>query len=49
MTNKTVIVAVSRSAFEQLCENDTAIGYRVMRNIAIDISFKLRHQTLSRS
>ncbi|MBN1311570.1 MAG: cyclic nucleotide-binding domain-containing protein [Anaerolineae bacterium] len=46
--DKTVIGAVSRAAFEQLCENDTAIGYRVMRNIAIDISFKLRHQTLSR-
>jgi CRP-like cAMP-binding protein len=49
VSDKTVIGAVSRAAFEQLCENDTAIGYRVMRNIAIDISFKLRHQTLSRS
>jgi CRP/FNR family transcriptional regulator, cyclic AMP receptor protein len=49
VTDGTVIASVSRTAFEQLCENDTAIGYRVMRNIAIDISFKLRHQTLSRS
>jgi len=47
--DETVIASVSRAAFEQLCESDTAIGYRVMRNIAIDISFKLRHQTLSRS
>lgn len=45
----TVVASVSRAAFEQLCESDTAIGYRVMRNIAVDISFKLRHQTLSRS
>ncbi|MBN1427186.1 MAG: cyclic nucleotide-binding domain-containing protein [Anaerolineae bacterium] len=49
INDETVIASVSRAAFEQLCENDTAIGYRVMRNIAIDISFKLRHQTLSRS
>ncbi|MBN1313268.1 MAG: cyclic nucleotide-binding domain-containing protein [Anaerolineae bacterium] len=49
VSDETVIASISRAAFEQLCESDTAIGYRVMRNIAIDISFKLRHQTLSRS
>ena len=43
----TVIAWVDRPAFERLCESDTAIGYRVMRNIAADLSFKLRHQTLS--
>lgn len=46
ITDGTVIASVGRDAFEQLCESDTAIGYRVMRNIAADISFKLRHQTL---
>jgi CRP-like cAMP-binding protein len=44
----TVMAWVDREAFERLCENDTAIGYRVMRNIAADLSFKLRHQTLRR-
>jgi CRP/FNR family transcriptional regulator len=42
----TILAWVDREAFERLCENDTAIGYRVMRNIAADLSFKLRHQTL---
>jgi hypothetical protein len=30
-----------------LCERDTHIGYVVMRNLAADISFKLRHQHLA--
>jgi len=47
INNGTVIAWVDRLAFERLCESDTAIGYRVMRNIATDLSFKLRHQTLS--
>lgn len=44
-----IIAWVAREAFEQLCENDTAIGYRVMRNIAADLSFKLRHRTMSQA
>lgn len=44
----TVMAYVGREAFEKLCDSDTAIGYRVMRNIAADLSFKLRHQTLRR-
>ena len=30
-----------------LCEQDTDIGYKVMRNLAADMSFKLRHRNLS--
>ncbi len=41
----TLIASVSREEFEYLCENDTDIGYRVMRNIAADLSFRLRRQT----
>ncbi len=48
ITDGAVIAFVGREAFEHLCENDTAIGYRVMRNIAADLSFKLRHQTLKK-
>jgi len=29
-----------------LCGSDTGIGYIIMRNLAQDISFKLRHQNL---
>ena len=32
--------------FDSLCEEDPLIGYRVMRNIAADLSFRLRHQHL---
>ena len=46
ITDGAIIAFVGRDAFERLCESDTAIGYRVMRNIAADLSFKLRHQTL---
>lgn len=40
----TMIYAIPTPAFTQLCETDTAIGYIMMRNIAQDLSFKLRHR-----
>lgn len=43
----TVVQAVGRADFEALCENSTHIGYVVIRNIAADLSFKLRHRNLS--
>ena len=49
ISDETIIVSIARGAFENLCDSDTAIGYRIMRNIAADLSFKLRHQTLQRS
>ncbi len=42
----TVVDGISREAFTHLCEEDKAIGYIVMRNIAVDLSFKLRHRNL---
>ena len=45
-TDATIINSTSRQKFENLCETDTAIGYRIMRNIAADLSFKLRHRNL---
>lgn len=45
-TDGTTVYSMSSEAFENLCETDTAIGYRVMRNIAADLSFKLRHRNL---
>jgi CRP/FNR family cyclic AMP-dependent transcriptional regulator len=40
------IAVIARQDFEQLCASDTAIGYTVMRNIASDLSFKLRHRNM---
>ena len=45
----TVVTSISHEAFNKLCEQDTAIGYTVMRNIAADLSFKLRHRNLTTS
>ena len=42
----TVVDMISRDNFTDLCNADKAIGYIVMRNLAIDLSFKLRHRNL---
>lgn len=43
----TILYAINRDDFDQLCDQDTRIGYIVMRNIAADLSFKLRHYNLT--
>ncbi|MBI3359601.1 MAG: cyclic nucleotide-binding domain-containing protein [Chloroflexi bacterium] len=48
VTERTVVDAIGRDAFNALCDGDTKIGYAVMRNLAADLSFKLRHRNLSR-
>lgn len=42
----TVLYKLTREAFETLCRNDSEMGYLMMRNIALDLAFKLRHQNL---
>jgi CRP/FNR family transcriptional regulator, cyclic AMP receptor protein len=44
--NGTVVDVIDRDAFTKLCDDDNAIGYIVMRNMAVDLSFKLRHRNL---
>jgi CRP-like cAMP-binding protein len=44
--NHTVLHSITRDAFNDLCNSDKAIGYIVMRNLAMDLSFKLRHRNL---
>ncbi|MDY7077982.1 MAG: cyclic nucleotide-binding domain-containing protein [Chloroflexota bacterium] len=44
--NNTVVYVISRQDFWDLCDGDHHIGYIVMRNIAFDLSFKLRHRNL---
>ncbi len=39
---------IERDAFEKLCQSNTQIGMVVYRNLAADLSFKLRHRHLSR-
>jgi CRP/FNR family cyclic AMP-dependent transcriptional regulator len=43
----TIVDIIRRDDFHKLCERSTRIGYIVMRNIAADLSFKLRHRHLS--
>lgn len=45
----TMVYAISSSDFHNLCKTDTAIGYIMMRNMALDLSFKLRHKNLDPS
>jgi CRP-like cAMP-binding protein len=43
---QTKLVAIGCEEFLKLCETDTDLGYQVMRNIAVDLSFKLRYRNL---
>ena len=42
----TRLYEIDCNRFRDLCEMDTDLGYLVMRNVAIDLSFKLRHRNL---
>ena len=38
---------IEREAMEALCQENEHIGYIVMRNLAADLAFKLRHRNLT--
>jgi CRP/FNR family cyclic AMP-dependent transcriptional regulator len=42
----TILFVIPHQDFWALCEGDHRIGFIVMRNIAADLSFKLRHRNL---
>ncbi len=42
----TEVQVIRNADFLALCERNTKIGYIVMRNLAADLSFKLRHLNL---
>lgn len=46
LSKPTVVQVIRHQEFDELCQQNTRIGYIVMRNLAIDLSFKLRHQNL---
>jgi CRP/FNR family transcriptional regulator, cyclic AMP receptor protein len=45
--DNTVVQAIGRQAFMDLCDRNHHLGYVVMRNMAADLSFKLRHRNLT--
>ena len=46
-TTNTTVQMINGKKFTQLTEQDTHIGFIVMRNLAADLSFKLRHRNLA--
>jgi CRP-like cAMP-binding protein len=46
-TDNTLVASITRDAFERLVDSDPRLGYRIMRNIAADLSFRLRHRTMA--
>lgn len=43
----TTILVIDHQDLLDLCEMNTQIGYRVMKNMAADLSFKLRHSSFT--
>ncbi|MEJ2012762.1 MAG: cyclic nucleotide-binding domain-containing protein [Anaerolineales bacterium] len=46
-SDATTVLVIHREDFERACEQNHRLGYIVMRNIAADLSFKLRHRNLT--
>ncbi|MEO1291124.1 MAG: cyclic nucleotide-binding domain-containing protein [Chloroflexota bacterium] len=42
--DETHVFSIPNATFTELCATNTDIGYIIMRNIAQDMSFKLRHR-----
>jgi CRP-like cAMP-binding protein len=42
----TLLLAIRRHDLLALCERDYRLGYRIMRNIAVDLAFKMRSTDL---
>ena len=45
--SEAVIQVIRRDDFEELCAKNTRIGYIVMKDMAADLSFKLRHRNMA--
>lgn len=42
-----LLYVIESDDFHKVCEKNNHIGFVVMRNLAIDIAFKLRHRNLT--
>ena len=47
-TTEVTVNVIQRDAFEQMCQANHHIGMVVYRNLAADLSFKVRHRNLAR-
>jgi CRP-like cAMP-binding protein len=47
LSDGALLQALPREAFLHLCQTEPQLGYLVMRNMAADLSFKLRHRLLT--
>lgn len=47
IADDTILYVIPRDDLIHLCETDPDMGYKIMRNIAADLSFKLRHRNLA--
>lgn len=47
ISSPTIVQVITQEEFEDLCEANCRIGYVVMRNMASDLSFRLRQRHLS--
>lgn len=47
MKNGATLYLIESKKFFELCNTNNRIGFIVMRNLAIDIAFKLRHRNLT--
>lgn len=45
--NGAKLLKIERDEFEALCNDNTRIGFFVMRNMSLDLAFKLRHRNLA--
>ncbi len=43
---ETQLIVIDCQQFRELIETDINLGYQIMKNIAIDLSFKLRYRNL---
>jgi CRP/FNR family cyclic AMP-dependent transcriptional regulator len=46
-TEPTIVQSIHHDDFNKLCAQNNHLGYLVMRNMAVDLSFKLRHRNLA--
>lgn len=46
-SDNTSVLIIHRDEFDRQCEANHHLGYTVMRNVAADLSFKLRHRHLT--
>lgn len=46
-TEPTEVQVIDRKTLEAICLETPRIGYIIMRNIAIDLAFKLRHRNIN--